>query len=112
MANDIDFEAALLDPASVFAAPEDVLEAESLSREEKIEILRRWEYDASEIEVAEEEGMISGAPSLVQRIVVALNTLAGSVDMESSPPTKQRGIPKSGLDRSGVHPSDAEDETH
>jgi hypothetical protein len=41
----IDIEKALLNPASVFDTPEEVLHAKGLSRVQKIEILRRWEYD-------------------------------------------------------------------
>ena len=43
----IDMDRALLDPGSVFATPEDILRHDGLSKEQKIEILRRWEYDAS-----------------------------------------------------------------
>ena len=57
MKNEIDYAKALLDPESVFVAPEDVLTCEGLTKEQKIEVLRRWEYEASEVEVAEEEGI-------------------------------------------------------
>lgn len=40
------FENALQDPASVFAQPEDVLRDVSFTREQKMEILRRGEYNA------------------------------------------------------------------
>jgi hypothetical protein len=39
------YEKALLDPASAFTSPEQVLTSAELSREQKIEILHRWEYD-------------------------------------------------------------------
>jgi hypothetical protein len=39
-------------PASVFASPEHVLEEAQLSKEQKIEILLRWAYDAAEEAVA------------------------------------------------------------
>jgi hypothetical protein len=52
----IDVEKAKLDPTSVFAHPKDVLTAQ-LSREQKIDILRRWAYDAREIEIADQENM-------------------------------------------------------
>ncbi len=45
----VDLDKALLDPASVFKTPEGVLNSHELSREQKIEILRRWEYDAREL---------------------------------------------------------------
>ena len=53
------YEKALLDPASAFTSPEQVLTSAELSREQKIEILHRWEYDARQLEVAEEENMLS-----------------------------------------------------
>ena len=53
------YEKALLDPASAFTSPEQVLTSAELSREQKIEILHRWEYDARQMEVAEEENMLS-----------------------------------------------------
>lgn len=91
------YEAALLDPASCFVEPEDVLREDRLTPDQKVEILRRWEYDASAAAVAEEEGMATGEPSLVRRILLALNLLVGTVDVEGTPPTKQGGIPKNRL---------------
>ena len=46
------YEKALLDPTSAFTSPEQVLTSAELSREQKIEILHRWEYDARALEVA------------------------------------------------------------
>ena len=43
----LDMEQALLDPGSVFATPEELLVHDDLSKQQKIELLRRWEYDAS-----------------------------------------------------------------
>ncbi|MFW6028082.1 MAG: hypothetical protein ACOC9Q_00965 [bacterium] len=90
-------EQALLDPASVFATPEAVLLRECLSKAQKIEILRRWEYDASETGVATEEGMPDGENDLLHRILVALDRLAGDIDVEQVGPTKQHGIPRSAV---------------
>lgn len=50
-------EDALLDPTSVYDLPIQVVDDESLTREQKIQILHRWEYDARELQVAEEENM-------------------------------------------------------
>jgi len=94
--NKIDYEQALLDPGSVFSRPEDILTHPALSREQKIEILRRWTYDASEVSVATEEGMPDGNGDLLRRIMVALDRLA-DVDMEHTGPTKQHGIPRSAV---------------
>lgn len=90
----IDIEKALLDPGSVFASPEALLQQDGLSKEQKIEILRRWEYDASENCVAVEEGMPGDESGLLRRILLALGQLAGDIDVEHVGPTKQHGIPR------------------
>lgn len=89
MSAGFDFDKALLDPASVFGAPEDVLSQAGLSDAQKIDILRRWEYDANEVAVAEEEGMQGSKPLLVRRVALALDTLTGGMDAERLKTTKQ-----------------------
>jgi hypothetical protein len=93
----IDFEQALLDPGSTFDTPEAVLASEVLSNEQKIEILRRWEYDASENGVATEEGMPEAENDLLHRILVAIGQLTDNIDVEQVGPTKQHGIPRSAV---------------
>ncbi len=87
----MNMEKALLDPASVFRCPEDVFGEKSLTREQKIEILRRWEYDARELEVAEEENMGGGPPDMLDQVLSVLHQLDADRDTEHSPPTKQGG---------------------
>jgi hypothetical protein len=86
------YEQALTDPAAVFMHPEQVLTEEKFTIPQKIEILRRWAYDADEIAVAEEEGMSSDGPPLLQRILLALEELGAAIDTEHTPPTKPGGI--------------------
>ena len=83
---------ALLDPASVFASPEALADHASLTLEQKIEILRSWEYDAAELAVAEEEGMQGPENDLLQRILLALAGLTHGRDVEFVAPTKQHGL--------------------
>jgi len=92
-----DMQQASLDPGSVFATPEALLLHEGLSTPQKIEILRRWAYDASETSVATEEGMPDGENDLLQRILLALEQLSAEVDLEQVGPTKQHGIPRSAV---------------
>ena len=87
----MDLEKAMLDPDSVFKCPEDVFLAQALTREEKIKILRRWEYDARELEVAEEENMGGGPPDILDEILRTLHRLQADIDTEHTPPTKQGG---------------------
>ncbi len=85
----IDVSKAMLDPTMVFEDPMDVVANDELTHDQKIEILRRWEYDAREMEVAEEEaGMAVPRPEMFDRVLQALHTLGVERDIEHTPPTK------------------------
>ena len=87
----VDIDKALVDPALVFKAPEEVVADNELSREQKIKILQRWEYDVRELQVAEEEGMEGPQPVTLGVVLRALRTLGAPADTERSAPTKQGG---------------------
>jgi hypothetical protein len=78
--NRTDYDEALVSPATVFASPEELVARLDLSRPQKLHLLRRWRYDASELSVAEAEGMGGGEPSMLERVTAAL---AG---LEEAPP--------------------------
>ena len=84
----MDIENAKLNPAANFKTPQDVVGNAELSRSQKIEILKRWEEDATAMEVAEEEGMPGPQPKLLQPIRDALHSLGYWPDTERSGPTK------------------------
>ena len=84
----MDLEKAKLNPAAVFKSPQEVVSSQELSREQKLEILRRWEQDAMSMEVAEEEGMPGPQPKLLQPIREALHALDHWPDTEHSSPSK------------------------
>lgn len=88
---------ALLDPADVFQAPAAVLSDQTLTTPQKIEILRRWEYDACEVSVAEEEGMPPQNGETLKQILLALHELVGDIDTDKTPPTKQGGLAREAL---------------
>ena len=83
------FEKAMMNPADVYNEPAQVLRDASLSREQKVKILTQWEYDARELEVAEEENMAGGVPSRLRDVRKALLELQGGVAKEQSVATKQ-----------------------
>ncbi len=85
-------KAALLDPEAVFGAPENVPGHPDYSKQEKIEILREWEYEATEEGVALEEGMPGDENGLLRRVLIALGELVGPLDMERVSPNKQHGL--------------------
>ena len=84
----MDLEKAKLNPAAVFKSPQEVVSSQELSRQQKIEILQRWEQDATLMEVAEEEGMPGPQPKLLQPIRDALHALDCWPDTENSGPSK------------------------
>lgn len=92
MTKPLDLQQALLDPSSAFSSPEEVRDHSGLDRSDKIELLRRWAYEESEVAVAEEEGMIQGDRPILRRVLLALEALGADIDTEHSPPTKHEGI--------------------
>ncbi|HEX9443033.1 MAG TPA: hypothetical protein VGA73_02895 [Candidatus Binatia bacterium] len=85
-----DLEKALLDPSAVFKNPVEVLQSPEISREQKIQILRRWEYDVRELQVADEESMTGPQSVPLDAVLNALRAL-GAAERERSAPTKQGG---------------------
>ncbi len=84
--NRIDLRKAMLNPALVFLGPEDVLQRDELTGEQKMEILRRWKFDALQLQVAEEENMGSEQPSdILDRVLQALHALNAGPNLEDSP---------------------------
>jgi hypothetical protein len=88
----MNLQQALDDPSSVFAAPADVVRSEDISREQKIQILRRWEYDARSLEVAQDENMMGGRGSMLAEVLDALHTLGEKGS--SGATNKQGGAPE------------------
>ncbi len=87
----MDIEKAMFDPGSVFDHPVDVFDEQSLTREQKIRLLKRWEYDARELSVAEEENMTGGPPNMLGEILQVLQRLDVEIDTGNSSPTKHGG---------------------
>lgn len=79
----IDYDRALLSPASVFKTPQDVLKEKSLSLRQKKEILNRWEHDAKLLQTAADENMAGGERSNLAQVQEALRT-AEAMEEKSS----------------------------
>jgi hypothetical protein len=86
-----DFEKALLDPGAVFKNPAEVVRKADLSRDQKIQILRRWEYDTRELQVADEESMTGPQTTNLDAVLAALRALNAPADVERAAPTKHGG---------------------
>jgi hypothetical protein len=68
-------EAARVSPAAVFAAPEDVVESDVLTKREKVEVLDHWEADAKALQTATDEGMSGGMPPRLDEVKAAQTDL-------------------------------------
>lgn len=89
----------MISPSAIYASPENVLTDENLTDAEKIEILRRWNYDACELSVAEDEGMRGVNDALLQRILLALDSLGVEIDRDKTPSTRQGGLSRQAIRR-------------
>lgn len=71
-----EYDKALLNPAAIFKRPNDVLETDSLTADQKMEVLKRWETDALLLSVATEENMGGGEPSRIEDVRHAIDVLS------------------------------------
>lgn len=79
-------------PAATFAAPEDVLEHGRLTRTQKIRILKLWQHDAAEAEVATEEGMPGSSGGLLRRVLLTLHRVSGDAAAMRTDPSKHHTL--------------------
>ena len=71
----VEYNDALKDPAGSFNKPMDVVEATSLTQEQKVAILNEWASDAEALQRADEENMNTDQPSMLSRVHRALAIL-------------------------------------
>ena len=70
-----DYDQALLTPQKIFDLPMEVVETESLTAKQKLEVLKRWEADAHDLEVATDESMSGGERSRLGEVRRAIDKL-------------------------------------
>ena len=98
MMNNARFDEALTDVAKVYADPKDILGSDELSHQQKVKLLRQWEFDLRENLVASEENMTNEttpeghSAELLRGVRKALISI-GAVDHkdETAAPMKQGG---------------------
>lgn len=66
---------ALTSPTAIFDEPDEVVRRRDLSRDQKIEILKRWELDARALQRATDESMAGGELPELDAVNKALLTL-------------------------------------
>ena len=70
-----DYDRALIAPEQVFKSPMDIVTTESLTPEQKLKILKHWEANALDLQVATEESMTGPGNSRLGEIRKAVNML-------------------------------------
>ena len=86
----VDPKAMADDPSRHFETPAQVVEHDGLTPEQKVAVLRQWEVDAREMQVAEEENMGGGESGLLTDVTRALEALG-------APPLHSNGGAKHGF---------------
>jgi len=82
---DTDIETKKANPSGAYNDPDEVLNDDTLSREEKIAILREWHYDAMRLQESEAENMAGGEPDRLRSGSNALLKLDVSPVKEADP---------------------------
>lgn len=83
-----DFESKKLNPKGSYQHPHQVLADASLTREQKIEVLLAWRYDALRLQEAADENMAGGEPDLLPQVTNALLQLDYSPSAAGDPLAK------------------------
>jgi len=85
----LDKDKALTNPSSVFDRPSEVVANTELSPDEKAKVLEEWELEASQLEVATEEGMNKKVkPSVLPEVKAAQRKIGAEPTDSDGSPTK------------------------
>jgi hypothetical protein len=93
------FDKLIADVSTHFSTPDELLVAEDLTREQKLTLLRQWEYDLHLMQVATEENMTGDAPpgnnaEKIREVHAAAEKLGAELDPESGGAAKTGAIIK------------------
>lgn len=95
MSTRFSFDEALLDVAKVYRHPQAICDDSRLTAEQKVKLLKQWEYDLRELQVASDENMTgdgSGqSAELLRAVRKCLKSLHADNDLELTGASKQGG---------------------
>lgn len=86
--NEATVEEKKVNPSAAYSHPNDVLADASLTKDEKIAILREWHYDAVRLQESAGENMTGGEPDRLQSVSNALLKLGIGPAAEADPHTE------------------------
>jgi hypothetical protein len=70
-----DYDKALIAPEQVFSAPMDIVMTDALTSKQKLRLLKHWEINARDLQVATEESMNGPGRSRLSEVRKAINVL-------------------------------------
>jgi hypothetical protein len=79
-----DYDEALINPGKIFELPMEVVNTESLTTRQKLKVLKRWEADANDMDVAASESMTGGEKSHLEDVRKAIHALADREDIDEN----------------------------
>lgn len=79
-----DYDRALIAPEDVFESPMEVVSTESLTAEQKLRVLKHWEANARDLQVATEESMTGPGRSRLGEVRRAINELCETEAIDES----------------------------
>lgn len=85
MVSEDSVEAKKVNPSVSYRHPKDVVRDETLTRDEKVAILREWHYDAVRLQESAGENMTGGEPDRLSSVSNALLELGVSPAAELDP---------------------------
>ena len=93
------FDKLVVDVSTHFATPDALLAEENLTRDQKLALLRQWEYDLHLLQVATEENMTGDAPpggnaETLRKVHAAAEKLGAELDCEGSGAAKTGAVIK------------------
>lgn len=93
------FDKLVVDVSTHFSTPDELLAAEDLTRDQKLALLRQWEYDLHLLQVATEENMTGDTPQgsnaeKIRQVHAAAEKLGAELDPEKSGAAKTGAIIK------------------
>ena len=71
----MDLNDVLLDPSKYFKNPAEVIAADNLSIPQKLDVLRRWQRDAEQLQEAATEGMTGDEQSRLGEVKAAIEAV-------------------------------------
>ncbi len=79
-----DYDKALVTPSQIFELPMEVVNTDSLTTTQKLKVLKRWEADALDLQVAASESMTGGELSRLDDVRKAIHALCDRENIDET----------------------------